>query len=160
LFAIEHTNRDSIVNAGPDGVRGTADDVVLPSRFNVPPAFIPPGAALTPPDSYGVISGIFPGGQSRGIGTLPGGIPIIKNGELVGGIGVFFPGKPGFATEENSSLSSTFDPTKPDRSLEAEYMAFAAVGGSPDAGAAIGTVGGVPPLPGFALPFGRIDLVG
>jgi len=30
--------------------------------------------------------------QSRGIGTLPGGIPLYFRGALVGGIGVFFPG--------------------------------------------------------------------
>src|SRR5262249_32814480 len=48
----------------------------------------------------------------------------------------------------------------PDRSLEAEYIAFAAAGGSLGAGAPIGALGGVGPLPGFDLPFGRIDLVG
>src|SRR5262249_20076080 len=66
----------------------------------------------------------------------------------------------GFASEENSSLSVTFDPSKRDRSEEAEYIAFAAVGGSSAAGFSIGTLGGVPPLPDFDLPFGRIDLVG
>jgi uncharacterized protein GlcG (DUF336 family) len=164
LFNIEGTNRDSLINPGPDGIRGTADDITLPSRFNVPlqfiPASIPPDERLTAPESYGLVSALFPAGQSRGIGTLPGGIPIFKDGQLVGGIGVFFPGKTGFASEENSSLSATFDPTKRDRSLEAEYMAFAAAGGSSQAGFPIGTVGGVPPLPGFDLPFGRIDLVG
>ena len=52
-------------------------------------------------------------------------------GNLVGGIGVFFPGTTGYASEENSSLSADYNPTKPDRSLEAEYDAFAAVGGAP-----------------------------
>src|SRR5262249_41222589 len=122
LFAIEHTNRDSIISPGPDHIRGTADDILLPSRFNVPTAFIPPailaaGDTLQPPESYGFLTGIFPAGQGRGIGTLPGGIPIYKNGVLVGGIGVFFPGTTGFATEENSVLSATFDSRKPDRSL-------------------------------------------
>ena len=69
--------------------------------------------------------------QARGIGTLPGGIPIFKDGQLVGGIGVFFPGTTGYATEENSALDALYDPTKPDRTLEAEYIAFAAVGGLP-----------------------------
>src|SRR5262249_15492916 len=82
------------------------------------------------------------------------------NSVVVGGIGVFFPGKTGFADEENSALQSNFDPTKPDRSLEAEYVAFAALGGSSMAGFSIGSLGGVAPLPGFDLPFGRIDLVG
>src|SRR5205823_1851027 len=92
----------------------------------------------------------------------PGGIPIYKNQDgalnLVGGIGVFFPGKTGLATEENSALSINFDPSRRDRSTEAEYMAFAAVGGA----GMIGTLAGVAPLPeiGLVFPTGRIDLVG
>src|SRR5262249_12375743 len=70
------------------------------------------------------------------------------------------PGQTGFASEENSALNVNFDPSKPDRSLEAEYVAFAAAGGSSQANASIGALGGIPPLPGFDLPFGRIDLVG
>src|SRR5262249_39093249 len=154
LFGIEHTNRDTTMK----------DNHALPSRFNVPVAFtratIPPNERLAPPDSYGYISGFFPAAQPRGIGTLPGGIPIYKNGELVGGIGVFFPGRTGYATEENSSLSSNYDPTKPDRSVEAEYIAFAAVGGSSAAGFSIGVLGRVAAGWGSGLPFGRIDLVG
>ena len=98
---------------------------------NVPDAFIPasiPAAnQLNPPDSYGFLSGTSPFSQPRGIGTLPGGIPVVKNNTIAGGIGVFFPGKTGFATEENSqSVKNTlFDPNKPDRSLEAEFIAFA-----------------------------------
>src|SRR5438128_2200536 len=34
LFGIEHTNRDSIVHPGADHIKGTADDVLLPGRFN------------------------------------------------------------------------------------------------------------------------------
>jgi uncharacterized protein GlcG (DUF336 family) len=162
LFAIENTNRDSILHPGADGLRGPTDGILLPSRFNIPPQFIPPGINLTPPESYGFDA--FPApdpahfAQSRGIGTLPGGIPLYKDGGLVGGIGVFFPGKTGFASEENSQLSSNFNPALPDRSLEAEYMAFAAAGGTTDA--PIGTLNGVAPVPGFVLPNGRIDLVG
>lgn len=150
LFAIEHTNRDTTVKNG----------VTLPNRFNVPDAFIPDfikdnGLELAPPDSYGFISGIAPTAQPRGIGTLPGGIPIYKNGVVVGGIGVFFPGQTGYATAENSILSTTYDPSKPDRSLEAEYMAFAAVDPT------VGIVGGVAPVAGISIPLGgRIDLVG
>jgi hypothetical protein len=90
LFGIEHTNRDSIVH------QITGD--LLPARFNINPAFIPPGVMLFPPESWGFQNG-NPTAQSRGIGTLPGGIPLFKNGCLVGGIGVFFPGKTGFADE-------------------------------------------------------------
>jgi uncharacterized protein GlcG (DUF336 family) len=158
LFGIEHTNRDSIIHPGADSIKGTADDVVLPGRFNVKK--YDAGKDLFAPESYGLESGLQPQAQARGIATLPGGIPLFKNGELVGGIGVFFPGKTGFATEENSVLSAVYDPTKPDRSFEAEYIAFAAAGGSQAAGFQIGTLGGVGNVPGFNLPSGRIDLVG
>lgn len=160
LFGIEHTNRDSLINPGPDRVKGTADDLLLPSRFNVNPAFVPAGKQLSAPESYGLISGLLPSAQSRGIATLPGGIPLYKNGSLVGGIGVFFPGATGFASEENSALSDVRRRGRPDRSLEAEYIAFAAAGGSSAAGAPIGALGGEAPLAGFDLPFGRIDLAG
>jgi uncharacterized protein GlcG (DUF336 family) len=165
LFQIEHTNRDQSDAPGPDGIVGTADDIARPSRFNIDPAFVPAGNALTIPDSYGRQSGLLPTAQSRGIGTLPGGIPIFKNGQSVGGIGVFFPGKTGFASEENSSLSATFNPALPDRSREAEWMAFAALGGAQVAvGSApifpVGTLSGVALPPGYGLPNGRIDLVG
>src|SRR5262249_58509587 len=117
---------------------------------------IPPGVHLTPPESYGFLTGIFKNGQSRGIGTLPGGIPIFKkvdnNTQLVGGIGIFFPGKTGFASEENSNLSADYNPAKPDRAMEAEYDAFAAVGGSVGAGHPIGTIAGIAPVPGIGLP--------
>ncbi len=165
LFGIEHNNRDGSYSPGTDGIRGTADDVLLPARFNINPSFVPAGQTLYPPDSYGYVaqvlgpvnSKIF---QNRGTATLPGGIPLFKNGSLVGGIGVFFPGKNGFATEENSALSSTYNPAKPDRSLEAEFIAYAAAGGSIGATLSIGAINGVPALSGFDLPFGRIDLVG
>jgi uncharacterized protein GlcG (DUF336 family) len=164
LFGIENTNRDTTVNPGPDQIKGTADDVRLAERFNVNPAFIPSripvNQQIVPPDSYGFASGLQPNAQPRGIGTLPGGIPIVKNGVVVGGIGVFFPGQTGYADEENSALSSNFDPKKRDLSFEAEFIAYAALGGSSSAGFPIGTLGGVAPLPGFDLPSGRIDLVG
>jgi len=164
LFAIEHTNRDSIIHPGFDGVRGTADDVTLSDRFNINPAFVPPGQTIFPPESYGFVSGVFPNGQSRGIATLPGGVPIYKNGTVAGGIGVFYPGKTGYATEENSSLSTTFNPAKPDRTLEAEYVAVAALGGLPALGFPVGTLGGIAPVPGIGIAITpdlmRIDLVG
>jgi uncharacterized protein GlcG (DUF336 family) len=162
LFNIEASNRDSIVHPDPDGIKRAADLVtnVMPNRFNVPDQFVPDKAGLQAPESFGFVSGIFPTAQARGIGTLPGGIPIFKNNHVVGGIGVFFPGGTGFADEENSSLGSNYNPSKRDRAEEAEYMAFAAVGGSTTAGYRIGTLGGVAPVAGLDLPFGRIDLVG
>jgi uncharacterized protein GlcG (DUF336 family) len=160
LFAIEHTNRDSVLHPGADGIKSPTDFIRLPNRFNVPDQFVAAPNGLQAPESYGFVSGIMPFAQSRGIGTLPGGIPIVKNGHVVGGIGVFFPGTTGFATEENSSLDAKHDPAKRDRSEEAEFIAFAALGGSLAAGVRVGTLGGVAPLPGLDLPFGRIDLVG
>ena len=61
--------------------------------------------------------------------TFGGGDPLFVGNAVVGGIGVFFPGKTGYATESNSELSTTYDPTKPDRTKEAEWIAFAAAGG-------------------------------
>jgi uncharacterized protein GlcG (DUF336 family) len=82
----------------------------------------------------------------------------------VGGIGVFFPGPDGFATHEQNFQAgvgqTAQDRTNAPKVLEAEWIAFAAAGGSSGAGAAVGVLGGVPPVPGFDLPFGRIDLVG
>ena len=155
LFQIELTNRESGFVTNPDGTR-----TPLPNIFNVPSQYIPSGVLFPQTASWGVVTGKLATAQSRGIGTLPGGIPLYKDGTLVGGIGVFFPGTTGYASEENSSLSNTYDPSKPDLSLEAEYIAFAAAGGSSMAGYQIGAIAGIPPLPGFDLPFGRIDLVG
>jgi uncharacterized protein GlcG (DUF336 family) len=173
LFAIEHTNRDSIIHAGPDHNKANAaTDVNFNSigaeRFNIPVKYVPPGQQIPAPESYGFVSGLLPLAQSRGMATLPGGIPIFKGGQLVGGIGVFFPGTTGLASEENSRLNQNgfFNPKKPDLSVEAEYMAFVAVGGSSGANASFNTPQinakfGLEPLPpSFDLPFGRIDLVG
>ncbi len=176
LFAIEHTNRDMLVNsttgvlATPGGGGSTATQVGLSGRFNIDPAFVPAGQELTAPLSY--YDTLLPPGAAgqanpalahvaaRGIATLPGGIPLYKDGVLVGGIGVFFPGTTGFASEENSSLSANYDPTKPDLAMEAEFIALAAAGGSSQAGFPIGALGSTPQLAGFDLPFPRIDLAG
>jgi len=152
LFDIEGTNRDSLSNA-------------TNTRFNVPPQYIPAGATseLVAPESYGQVTGILPDAQSRGIATLPGGIPLYKYGKEVGGIGVFFPGTTGYATEENSKLNTPllYNPHKLDLSEAAEYMAFVAAGGSKDAGFPFnGPVNGAPALPDFTEPFARIDLAG
>ena len=136
LFGIEHTNRAVLTSLGPDGMPNTADDVA----YNIDPAFIPSGVRIPIPYAYGQQSGLLPDSDNRGIGTLPGGIPLYKNGELVGGIGVFFPGTTGYADTEQG-----FNPANPNqtaqqrenapRALEAEWIAFAAAGGSAGAGA-------------------------
>jgi uncharacterized protein GlcG (DUF336 family) len=157
LDNIEATNRDSILHPDANGNK----TITLPSEFNVPTQYIPAGQTTVAPESYGLLSGILPTAQARGLGTLPGGIPIYMDGRVVGGIGVFFPGTTGYATEENSSLSATFNPNLPDLSLVAEYMAFAAVGGSPGAGFSVGSVAGVKNVSGIqSEPFGQINLGG
>ncbi len=50
LFAIEHTNRDSIIHPGENALRenGGGDDIVLDGRFDIDvanPAIVPPGQA-------------------------------------------------------------------------------------------------------------------
>jgi uncharacterized protein GlcG (DUF336 family) len=186
LFAIEHQSRDSRLHAGEDGIKGSGDDFALQTRFNADPAYIPENAEdffKTWPESYGVQTERFLDAQSRGIGTLPGGVPLYKavtgrpvtrvseSINLVGGIGVFFPGEDGFATHEQGfvhgigQLEATR--TNASRVLEAEFAAIVAAAGG---GNMVGPSAFVRdlsefddqlhPLPNFVLPTGRIDLVG
>lgn len=103
LFAIEHTNRTSIV----------ANGVTITNR-----------------DSYGTQSGTAPGTIARGISTMPGGLGIyrFKTNELIGGIGVFFPGPEGFATFEQGFVASAAQTRtarlNAPRALEAESIAL------------------------------------
>ena len=171
LFAIEHTNRDSIIHAGVNGIRenGAGDDITLTSRFN---AEFLPGKGIPAPESYGFVSGLAPTQQSRGIATLPGGIPLFADmnmdgfgDTLVGGIGVFFPGADGFATHEQGFVAgigqTESERTNAPLALEAEYIAFAAAGGSLGAASAeCDPPAAVIPGSRFDLPFGNITLVG
>jgi len=177
LFEIELSNRDSLLGSTlADGtMTGAVPDPAATARFNINPLNLAPGvssgtatsfdANFAFPVAYGEVAGIPGDNQNRGIGTLPGGIPLYETvgtqTSLVGGIGVFFPGTTGYASAENSSLSSTYNPNLPDLSLEAEYMAFAAAGGTAGTQQAIAQISGqLPALPGFQLPSGRIDLAG
>ncbi|MBS0263369.1 MAG: heme-binding protein [Planctomycetes bacterium] len=156
LFDIEHTNRDRTTVAG--------------GRFGIDPAYAT--TTLMAPESYGTAqnSGLLPEAQSRGFGTLPGGIPIYQNGILVGGIGVFFPGPKGFADFEQGFKQGTGQTEQElvnsRLALEAEFMAYAAVGGTSQAApygitaAQFGTISGVAPVAGVGLPFGFINLGG
>lgn len=186
LFGIEHTNRDNRINAGPDGLLGTKDDI---GRFNIAPGDIPlddnplaiPGSQknIVAPLSYGAIKDPANADKyvSRGVATLPGGVPIFRdtddNGtfdKLIGGIGVFFPGEDGYATHEQGFVpgvgQTSVERVNASRALEAEYIAFAALGGSPGAvraganGAVIGDIAGIPPVDDIGLPFGNLTLVG
>ena len=181
LFDIEHTNRDSILHPGVNGIRDATDEL-LPYRFNIDPTQVPAGNEIYAPESYGFQSGRLPLAQSRGIATLPGGIPLYKNGMLTGGIGVFFPGPDGYATHEQGFtdfygnndqtgpvsptasrtevLQAAVDRTNAPKVREAEWIAFAATGGSSTAGESVPALNGIAPVAGFDLPFGRIDLVG
>lgn len=81
LFAIEHTNRVStFVN----------------------------GQMIADRQSYGQQTGLNPTETSRGIGTMPGGLPIYRAGTdaLIAGIGAFFPGPNGYATFEQNFIPS------------------------------------------------------
>lgn len=157
LFGIEATNRDSIDSFPGGEGRFDADYIA--------------GQEIDAPGSYGVQSGLKPDAQPRGIATLPGGIPLYRDADgngvgetLVGGIGVFFPGPDGYASYEQGFVhgdgKSTTSRTNASRVLEAEYIALSAIGSSRAAGIVAGSVGGVAPVPGIDLPFGRIDLVG
>lgn len=197
LFGIEHTNRDSIVHAGPNSIHETTDatvvtdpknaavmiggdDILLPGRFNT--TYIP-GQEIDAPESYGFVSGRMVNAQSRGIATLPGGIPLYDVGldgvDLIGGIGVFFPGtvdpdgagpgRIGDATFEQGFVAGKKQTekqrTNASKVLEAEWIAFAAAGGSTNAGAKVGAITDannviIPAIPRLSYPFGRIDLVG
>lgn len=183
LFAIEHTNRDSIIAPGPDGVKGTADDFELRTtldgmgrqigRFNIDPAFVPMGQGLFAPESYGTAqnSNILPDATSRGIATLPGGIPLYKDTRLndgigdflVGGVGVFFPGADGYATHEQGFIpgigQTQEQRVQNSRLLEAEFIALIAAGGSQTAANA-GIPGAKVPGAFVDVPLTRIDLVG
>ncbi len=186
LLEIEHQSRDSATIPGLDQIKGTSDDLKLMSRFNVNMDFVPELAKQYMslfPESYGTQSGIqsetktyF---QSRGIATMPGGIPLYKfdNGKpvLVGGIGVFFPGKDGYATYEQEFVhasargaagpQSELSRLNAPKALEAEFIAYFAAGGTVTGDPhfimpVTEFEGVVPPRGAFGGIAGRIDLVG
>jgi len=187
LFGIEHTNRDSTLHPGVDGIKGTDDDINLQERFNIDPNFVPEGQSLVAPESFGSVqnSGELAYAQSRGIATLPGGVPLFRDtvsnvdfegpkdgigDTLIGGVGVFFPGDDGYATHEQGFIpgvqQTTFDRVNASRVLEAETIALIAAGGSNAAvqegisGAKPGVINGVAGVADLDIPFGRLDLVG
>jgi|GEM_PF-1090895 len=177
LFAIEHTNRDSLVHPGANGMKqpaavdsdgnptaATGDDIFLGSRFG---ANFAAGQEIPAPESYGLVTDMLSSAQSRGIATLPGGVPLYKvdplDGEqkLVGGIGVFFPGDDGYATFEQNFQAgvgqTTIDRLNAPLVLEAEYTAALIAANTT-------TIDGLPPVAGIGLLIlpgqGRIDLNG
>ncbi len=153
LFAIEHTNRTSVVVGG----------TVITDRRSYE-------AQLA--DALGVVgsqAGQPPQAIARGISTMPGGVaiyrrlpvnasPADKLDALVGGIGVFFPGPDGTATFEqnflaNASQTRTTRLNAP-RALQAEYSALFAVSSlrRPGLPPPIQTLSIAPPLAGVPTP--------
>ena len=166
LFGIEFTNRDTNLDFNVPSADLTSADISSTQIINT--------------ESYGVASGLLPTAQPRGIGTLPGGIPLYKNGTLVGGIAVFFPGPHGYADFEQNftplpaNASTTAEQNaeiaREDTTLEqtAEWMSFAATNGSSGASYSVGTLHSssgpnIPPVPGYNLPGGpatQINMAG
>lgn len=192
LFDIEHTNMDSLLHPGPDGVKGTGDDIMLEERFNVDENFV---VSDTDGDgvggdqfdvdgdadidlragyveSFGFQTMTSPNAQARGIGTLPGGVPIYRdtNGDgvgetLIGAVGVFFPGTDGTAVFEQNFQAgvgqSERDRLNAPKALEAEFIATVAAGGSLGASSDVALAKpGNHPVQDLDIPFGRLDLVG
>lgn len=166
LFGIEFTNRDTNLDFNVPSADLTSADISSTQIINT--------------ESYGVSSGLLPSAQPRGIGTLPGGIPLYKNGQLVGGIGVFFPGPYGYADYEqnftplpanaSTATEQNTEIARMDTHLEltAEWMAFAATNGSTGAGYTVGSLrssggGTIPQVPGYNFPGGpstQINMAG
>ena len=181
LFAIEQTNRDSVLHPGEDEIKGTADDITLLNRFNIDPNFVPEDTngdgvvdnpdvdgdgdfdlRLPGPESYGFVTNIMPSAQARGIATLPGGVPLYRDTDgngfgdtMIGGVGVFFPGPDGYASYEQGFVAGVGQTerarTNAPKVLEAELIAFATAGGS--LGAELGgpATGGFSPSPGAKI---------
>lgn len=124
LFGIEHTNRVSVLKPG----------VSPASPFDAANFIIDRRAyAAQVAGTYGAVgsqAGQPPQPIARGIATLPGGIAIYRAGtnEVIGGLGVFFPGKDGTASFEQGFVASAKQ-TRQNRlnapkALEAELIAL------------------------------------
>jgi uncharacterized protein GlcG (DUF336 family) len=103
LFCIEHSNRVSTV----------VDGVLIANR-----------------KSYGQQTETALDETSRGIGTLPGGLPVYRanSNQLIAGIGAFFPGPFGYASFEQGFVpvasQTQQDRVNAPRVLESELIVF------------------------------------
>lgn len=124
LFAIEHTNRVSVLKPGisPLAPFDSANFVIDRRSYSAQVA-----------DTYGAVgsqAGNAPQPIARGISTMPGGLGIYRLGsdELIGGIGVFFPGSDGTASYEQGFVATAaqtrFDRLNAPKALEAEVIAL------------------------------------
>ncbi|MEI8320144.1 MAG: hypothetical protein WCH79_19595 [Planctomycetia bacterium] len=124
LFGIEHTNRVSVLKPGV-----SAASPFDPANFIIDRRSYAAQVAGT----YGAVgsqAGQPPQPIARGIATLPGGIAIYRadTNEVIGGIGVFFPGQDGTASFEQGFVA-TATQTRQNRlnapkALEAELIAL------------------------------------
>ena len=124
LFGIEHTNRVSVLKPGV-----SAASPFDPANFIIDRRSYSAQVAGT----YGAVgsqAGQPPQPIARGIATLPGGIAIYRanTNEVIGGLGVFFPGKDGTASFEQGFVA-TATQTRQNRlnapkALEAELIAL------------------------------------
>ena len=124
LFGIEHTNRVSVLKPGisPASPFDAANFIIDRRSYSAQVA-----------GTYGAVgsqAGQPPQPIARGIATLPGGIAIYRAGtnEVIGGLGVFFPGKDGTASFEQGFVA-TDKQTRQNRlnapkALEAELIAL------------------------------------
>ena len=124
LFGIEHTNRVSVLKPGisPASPFDAANFIIDRRSYSAQVA-----------GTYGAVgsqAGQPPQPIARGIATLPGGIAIYRAGtnEVIGGLGVFFPGKDGTASFEQGFVA-TAKQTRQNRlnapkALEAELIAL------------------------------------
>ncbi|MCC6849514.1 MAG: heme-binding protein [Deltaproteobacteria bacterium] len=88
LFGIENTNRGCSFDAAAGDGLFEADQVIPRARSLAATLVDLAGAAPLACESGGSRAGC-----TTGIATLPGGVPIFKNGRLAGGIGVFLRGQ-------------------------------------------------------------------
>ncbi len=141
LFAIEHTNRVTVVTGMG-------------------------GSTVVKRDAYAqqiAAPGITTNAVARGIATLPGGLGIYRFGtnEVIGGIGVFFPGSDGTASFEQNfvptAAQSRADRLNAPKALEAEAIALVSL-----LPVAVRTSGGavLPPLGVTLSPIEAINRAG
>ena len=174
LFAIEHTNRDSVIHPGENGIRRTdaGDDVPLTSTASTSiAAFRRRGSDDPAPESYGFVSGILPDGArprhrhaARRHSAVQDRSRLDNTHKLVGGIGVFFPGPTAsprssriFSTATSAAAAKirrrrTSDSTRRSCCRRSTWRS------RPPAASARSRASRLPA--GYVLPMGRIDLAG
>ena len=171
LFAIEHTNRDSIISPGADRIRGTADDIPLREPVQRRPGVRARRARSSPRRSRTASSRACCRTPSRAASArCRAASRSSRTARSSAASASSSPGRPASPPRRTRPSTTPASSTRrsPTASLEAEYIAFVAAGGSKTAGVSFNTPAknralGLPSFPAgatFDLPFGRIDLVG